>query len=118
MKQENDFTIELVKMFAQRRHRIERRIKNLLFSSNHERLVHLLLELAEQFGVQLEDGISFRIKISHQELASLIGSTRETVTILLGQLKADGLITGGRRKIVLADLSRLRESVSRSVSMK
>jgi len=114
MTRHNGFAIGITKMVGLRRHRIERRLKNLLFLSNRDRLVHLLLDLAEQFGSQTDEGIGLRIKLSHQELASLIGSTRETITILLGQLKAEGVVSGGRRTIVLASPERLAKSVRRT----
>jgi CRP-like cAMP-binding protein len=52
-----------------------------------------------------------RIKLSHQDLANIIGSTRETVTVVLGELQAEGRLQLGRRKIVLSDLVRLADSV-------
>jgi hypothetical protein len=88
---------EFFVMIGLRRHRIERRLKNLLFLPNRDRLVNLLLDLAEQFGAHDNDGIRLRIKLSHQELGNLIGSTRETVTVLLGQLRSEGSVEGGRR---------------------
>lgn len=111
--QDHGVAISLTKMIGLRRHRIERRLKNLLFLSNRERLVHLLLDLAEQFGIDGEEGIQLRIKLAHQEIANLMGSTRETVTILLGQLKEEGLIEIGRKRIVLLDASRLATDVHR-----
>jgi len=109
-----DVALGITKMVGLRQHRIERRLKNLLFLSNRERLVHLLLDLAEQFGSHTDEGIRLRVKLSHQELGNLIGSTRETVTVLLGQLKAERSVDGGRRKIVLTDPQRLARSVSRT----
>jgi CRP/FNR family cyclic AMP-dependent transcriptional regulator len=116
MTQHNDFAIGITKLVGLRRHRIERRLKNLLFLSNHDRLVHLLLDLAEQFGIQTDEGITLSIKLSHQELANLIGSTRESITILLGQLKAKGTVGGGRRKIVLTCPEQLARSINRKES--
>jgi CRP-like cAMP-binding protein len=96
-------------MVGLRRHRIQRRLGSLLFLSYRERLVQLLLDLADQFGCRRdeEDGIRLRIKLSHRELAHLIGSTRETVAVLLGQLKAEGSVDGGRRSVVLTNPQRL-----------
>jgi CRP/FNR family cyclic AMP-dependent transcriptional regulator len=105
-------SIGVTKLFGLRRRRIERRLKNLLFRSNRERLVHLLLELAEQYGRPGEEGIELRIKLSHQDLANIIGSTRETVTVVLGELQAEGRLKLGRRKIVITDIARLADSVS------
>jgi len=114
VEQNHGVALSLTKMMGLRRHRIERRLKNLLFLSNRERLVHLLLDLAEQFGIHSQEGIKLRVSLAHQEIASLMGSTRETVTILLGQLKEEGLIEIGRKRIVLLDASRLANHVYRA----
>jgi CRP-like cAMP-binding protein len=113
MNERADVSLCITKLVGLRRQRIERRLKNLLFLSNRDRLVHLLLELAEQFGVHTEDGIRLRIKLSHQELANLIGSTRESVTVVLGQLKAEGTVAGGRCKILISKPQRLAQGVNR-----
>ena len=108
-----DISIALNKVIARRRHQIETRLKNLMFLSNRERLIHLLLDLTEQFGVSQGEGIRLRIKLSHQDVANLIGSTRETVTVLLGQLKSEQSVAGGRQRIVLANPQRLAAEVDR-----
>jgi len=105
-------SLGVTKLFGLRRQRIERRLKYLLFRSNRERLVHLLLELAEKYGLPNGNGVELRIKLSHQDLASIIGSTRETVTVVLGELQAEGLLELGRRKIRLIDIARLADSVN------
>jgi len=105
----------ITKLFGLRRRRIERRLKYLLFRSNRERLVHLLLELAEQYGKPSAEGLELRIKLSHQDLANVIGSTRETVTVVLGELQAEGRLKLGRRKIVLTDVAQLADSVNMAV---
>ncbi len=107
-----DFSLGVTKLFGLRRRRIERRLKYLLFRSNRERLVHLLLELAEQYGRRVEGGVELTIKLSHQDLASIIGSTRETVTVVLGELQAEGTLRLGRRQVVLRDVDRLAGSVN------
>jgi len=105
-------SLGVTKLFGLRRQRIERRLKNLLFRSNRERLVHLLLELAEKYGAPSDGGVELKIKLSHQDLASIIGSTRETVTVVLGELQAEGLLELGRRKIRLIDMAQLADSVN------
>lgn len=106
-------SLGVTKLLGLRRQRIERRLKYLLFRSNRERLVSLLLELAEQYGQETEAGIQLRIKLSHQDLASVIGSTRETVTVLLGELQGEGLIATGRRKLIITKLDDLAASIQR-----
>ncbi|QGJ71214.1 Transcriptional regulator [Planctomycetales bacterium 10988] len=101
----------ITKLIGLRRKRIERRLKHLLFRSNRERVVHLLLELAEQYGKPTERGIELQIKLSHQDLSAIIGSTRESVTVVLGELQEEGLIQILRRRIVLSDVSALAQAV-------
>ncbi|MCA9261295.1 MAG: Crp/Fnr family transcriptional regulator [Planctomycetales bacterium] len=104
-------SLGVTKLLGLRRQRIERRLKYLLFRSNRERLTHLLLELAERYGRPVDDGVELTIKLSHQDLASIIGSTRETVTVVLGEMQSEGKLRLGRRRITLASLADLAESV-------
>lgn len=117
MEANMQFIVAVTKIIGCRRKRIENRLKSLLFASNQQRLVHLLLDLAEQFGAAVEDGIRISLKLSHQELANLIGTTREAVTIMLGRMKAEGLVGGKRECVVLTDISRLASSVDREWQM-
>ena len=107
-------SLGITKMIGLRRRRIEQRLKNLLFLSNRERLTHLLLELAEQYGQTTPDGVKLGIQLSHQDLANVIGSTRETVTVVLGELQQERLLSIGRRKILITGLDRLAASVHRT----
>ncbi len=104
-------SLGITKLIGLRRKRIERRLKYLLFHSNRDRLIHLLLELAEQYGKRGPAGIDLSIKLSHQELANIIGSTRETVTVLLGHLQAAGMLKMARRRLTLKDLEKLAAAV-------
>lgn len=103
--------VGMTKLMGVRRRRTERRLKYLLFHSNRQRLVNLLIELAEDYGKETEEGIELAVKLSHQDLASMIGSTRETVTVTLGELQREGVLIIRRRKIVLTGLSHLQASI-------
>ena len=111
MQDHPEVVLGLTKLIGLRRRRIERRLKLLLFRSNRQRLTSLLLELAEQYGQRQQDGVLIGIRLSHQELASIIGSTRETVTTLLGELRSEGLLSTSRRRLVLRSVERLASSI-------
>ena len=111
MERHPEVSLEVSRLMGLRRRRTERRLKSLLFRSNRERLIHLLLELVEKYGRPGPDGVLIDIKLSHQELASIIGSTRETVTVVLGELQAEGFLTIKRRQVVLKSLERLAASL-------
>ncbi len=99
--------IGVTKLIGFRRARIERRLRALLFRSNRDRLIQLLVELAEQYGKKHSLGVEIGIPLSHQELASIIGATRESVTMILGNLQTEGLLQISRQRLLLLDIRRL-----------
>ncbi len=107
MQQRPDVALGITRLVGLRRRRIQNRLQNILFRSNRERVTHLLLELVETHGVR--DGAQWRIglRLSHQDLASLIGATRESVTLILGQLQLEKLIRVRRRQLTILDRDRL-----------
>lgn len=102
------FTISLTKLMGLRRKRIERRLKYLLFRSSRDRLIHLLLELSDEAN-QRSNRQDKTVRLSHHDLASLMGSTRETVTATLGELQQLGLVALSRQKIEILDRRGLEE---------
>jgi len=112
LQQRPELSLGISKLMGVRRKRIERRLKNLLFVPSRDRLIHLLLELAEQYGNSCDEGVTLSIHLSHQELANIIGSTRETVTVLLRDLQREGLILTGRKRITIRDVNQLAHAVS------
>lgn len=111
MQEHPTVSLEVTRLMGMRRRRVERRLKSLLYRSNRERLIHLLLDLAEKYGRPAPDGLHLGIRLSHQELASMIGSTRETVTVLLGELQSEGSLAIQRRRIILLQPDRMATSI-------
>ncbi|MEJ7591213.1 MAG: Crp/Fnr family transcriptional regulator [Planctomycetaceae bacterium] len=105
-----ELSLAITKLVGLRRKRLERRLRNLLFRSNRERLVGLLCELLEQYGRQIDEGLLIDIKLSHQDLAGLVGITRESVTLTLGELQLERLITVGRQRIVVLNTEKLAQA--------
>ena len=98
----------LCKILAQRRREIENKLENLVFKDVNSKLAELLLRLAVEYGIDDSRGTLVALKITHQEMANLIGSTRETVSLTLSQFKRSGLIQTEGRKVILADREGLR----------
>ncbi len=112
-----EVSFQLLSIFGGKRQVIERRIKSLLFRSTEHRLASLLLELAETDNSTGQDEARVP-KISHQDLAGMIGVARETVTITLGQLRTDGAIQIDNRQIVIRKRDLLVQSASQPRSRK
>ncbi len=111
MDEHPSVSVGVTKLMGFRMRRIERRLKSILFRSNRERLIHLLLELAEKYGRPTVEGVLLSIKLSHQDLASIIGSTRETVTVVLGELQDEKNIIIEKRRITLPNMEQLAASI-------
>lgn len=107
------FATGISELISRRRMRSESRTRQLLFLSNRERLTHLLLDLADQYGTGTVEHLDLNVRLSHQDLANYIGSTRETVTVVLGKMQVEGLLSVKRRQITLLDVRALAKSVER-----
>lgn len=105
-----DMTVKLTKLIGLRLRKIQSRIEDLVFRDVPARLAHLLLELRKTNGVPQGTGTRLRVKLTHQEMANLIGCSRETVSVTLGQFRGDNLIQMDGRTITILNekgLSRL-----------
>ncbi|MCG8364060.1 MAG: helix-turn-helix domain-containing protein, partial [Pseudanabaenales cyanobacterium] len=81
----------------------EMMIETLAHRDMGSRLVSFLLILCRDFGIPSQDGITIDLKLSHQAIAEAIGSTRVTVTRLLGDLRQEGMISIHKKKITVHD---------------
>ncbi len=93
---------------------LEQKLSELVFKDVAQRLAGLLLDLAHDYGRRLPSGERvIEMKITHQDLAGLIGSTRETTTTTLNQFREKGLIDFHRREIVVRDIEGLEKAADR-----
>ena len=89
---------------------VQERLSGLVFLEVSQRLALALLALAEREGGWDGNMLALRDRISHQDLAHAVGSTRETITKLLGDFRARGLLDLGYRRIVLTDRAGLEQA--------
>lgn len=107
MNHRAEVALSITKLLGFRRRRIENRLRNVLFRSTRERMASLLVELLESHGQKRGDAWEICLKLSHQDLASLIGATRETVTLTLGKMQKEKLIVVQNRRIFVLDRGKL-----------
>ena len=81
----------------------ETMIETLTHRDMSSRLASFLLVLCRDFGVPGEKGVTIDLRLSHQAIAEAIGSTRVTITRLLGELKSSSLLGIDRKKITIFD---------------
>jgi CRP-like cAMP-binding protein len=114
LKARPDLSIRLTKLIGFRLRNIESRIEELVFRDVPARLAHVLLEMAKEFGKQEGDGVRIGVRLTHQDLANLIGSTRETVSATLGDFKRQGLLHLDGRSILITSPQKLTRLFSPS----
>lgn len=98
----------ITKVMGLRVRRLQTRLSELLGKSAAARVAHTLLDLADDYGVADSDGILLPLRLSQADLGNLVGLTRETVNIVLQDLRQRGLVVAGRRSIRIADPAGLR----------
>ena len=90
------------------------RVQKVLAESGHtwsyHRLAKVLLQLSEKYGEEVPTGTLIKLRLTHEDLANLIGTTRETVTIQLKKFERMGLLTRHGRNLI-ATKPRLTEFI-------
>lgn len=96
-------SLKIIVTLSNRLREANNQIKALTFKSVKERLHLVLLDLADKYGEIAKEGTVITKKITHQELANLVGTTRETITKLLNELIEEGIIIVKQRYLILVD---------------
>jgi CRP-like cAMP-binding protein len=102
------FCAAVVASLVERQGETEERLASLLFRDVEGRLADFLLKAAARWGIPDPRGVLISAPFTHQEMASMIGSTRETVTLTLGDLRRKGILEVDRRRVVVLDRERLK----------
>jgi len=87
------------------------RIEHLVFSDAYRRVISVLLYLASHFGEKSGDEVIVKLRFTHQNIASLVGVARETVSIELAKLAQSGLVEFIDRDIIFRDLAKLKQEL-------
>ncbi|MEC3976036.1 Crp/Fnr family transcriptional regulator [Amycolatopsis sp. H20-H5] len=77
-------------------------------STAAERIAALLLDLAERYGVAVPDGTLIALRISQRDLAGLASASREAVGRTLRTLRAEGVLSTGRQRLIVRSLPELQ----------
>ena len=93
-----DYTFRMV---GQRLSRAERRVADFALDAIAARLDKLLVDLSERYGRPEAEGVLIDLPLPHREIASIVGSTRESVTVRLNALRRAGIIDFVDRKILI-----------------
>jgi CRP/FNR family transcriptional regulator len=96
-----DLAFKVTKLIGLRLKTFRNRVEHLLFKGASQRLAATLLELAREHGVSDAHGVLVPLRLSQQDLANLIGVTRESVNLALSDFRRRGLVMLERRSLRL-----------------
>ena len=101
--------LNMVRYLSERLAASEREREVMAFRSVEQRLAARLLELAERFGQPSDSGVAIDTRLTQQELADMIGTSRETLATTVSSLRERGLVEMQDQRVVIRDLEQLRE---------
>ena len=95
--------IHIIKVLCGRLRRANAQVMDVVFKDVKSRVVRTLIELSEQHGTECPYGVRIELKLTHQELANLVGTARETITRILAEFQDTGCVTVDGRYLVIRD---------------
>jgi CRP/FNR family transcriptional regulator, cyclic AMP receptor protein len=104
-----EVAMHLLQALAQRLRRINDVKADLVFTDGPGRVAKALLDLADRFGVMTPEGVQVNHDLTQEELAQLVGASRETVNKALADFTARGWIQLAAKSVLVTDTDRLRK---------
>lgn len=98
-----DIAIKVIAVLGQRLRQALELVRDLSFKQVPHRMAGLLLKLGEEYGEETENGLLITLSLSRQDLADIVGTSRETVTRELKKMERAGLLAIDRRHITITD---------------
>ena len=111
MRERSELNLFFMKMFGARQLEMERRLESLVFRDSRSRIVEYLLHLAQTKGQRIGYEWVVRNFITHQEIANLTATSRQTVTTTLNDLRFKKILTFNRSRLLIRDLEKLGAEV-------
>lgn len=108
--QNKSLSLKIFKLIGLRMKKLERRLESLVFKDARTRIIDFLYELGVERGQKVGFEMMIKNHLTHKDIANLTGTSRQTVTTILNELKEDNLINFNRRQILIRDMDKLRES--------
>ncbi|GAB4268137.1 Crp/Fnr family transcriptional regulator [Thermincola ferriacetica] len=108
VRENPDIALSLLRVMTYRLRQAQIQIRDIALRDTYGRVASMLLMLAKEHGLTCAEGIKIDLFLSRQELANLIGTTRETVTRVLSDFNKSNIIRLDRQVITILDEKKLR----------
>jgi CRP-like cAMP-binding protein len=101
--------VNIITFLSSRLREAERELEAMAYQRVGQRLARKLIDLAQRFGVETVRGTLIQARLTQQELAEMIGTTRETLAHTLADFRRRDLLDTAHHQVVIRDAERLAE---------
>ena len=105
---DRELSFKMLKLVGLRLMKLERKLELLVFKDARTRIIEFLKDAASWKGKKVGFETMIPTKLTHKDIAALTGTSRQTVTTILNELKEKNLINFDRKKILIRDLAQLK----------
>ena len=103
-----ELALKITKIIGLKLKKTERRLESLVFKDARTRIVDYIKEMGEEMGQKVGFETLIKTNLTHQDMANLTGTSRQTVTTVLNELKDKNVINFDRRRILVRDMELLQ----------
>ncbi len=93
--------LSFIRLLSKRLAAVERGLAEFSHTWSHHRLAQMLLQLSKKYGKEVPAGSLINVPLTHEDLANLIGTSRETVTTQLSKFTRMGLLKREARRFIV-----------------
>ncbi|MBJ6362381.1 Crp/Fnr family transcriptional regulator [Paenibacillus sp. MAHUQ-46] len=115
IEQHPQLAFQLLEYSMERLRQANQQIYDLTFLNVKTRIMKRLIRLSQEYGVTEAAGIRIDAKLTHQQIAEMVGAARETVTKVLQELQEEGNILIRNKWITLPDRERLKSLLQEEI---
>jgi CRP-like cAMP-binding protein len=102
-----EVAVTVIRVLAGRLQEAHEQMRQLAAERVERRLARMLLKLADQVGVAVDEGVRIDMPITRQDLAEMTGTTLETVSRIISRWRREGIVEAGREQITITYPHRL-----------
>lgn len=103
--------IQVLEGLSKRLRNTDNMVEDLIFLDVYGRVAKKLLELSEVHGRKVDDGVYIDVRLTQQELASMVGASRESVNKVIGYFTDKGYISTDRHRVTLHRVTELKRRI-------
>jgi CRP-like cAMP-binding protein len=111
MRDRSELNIFLMKIMGSRMLELEQRLESLVFKDSRSRIVEYLYDLANKKGQRVGYEMLVRKFLTHQEIANITATSRQTVNTVLNELRNKNILTFNRRRMLVRDMDKLKAQI-------